>query len=764
MTQPIVEKVELISEIQKHITRAMKANYRTLIYLANSCIGRGLIKAALKPILDEREDACVLMVYRERGDDTASRILKELEKIDLSEKKYDDVEELLGTTWDALIMDVNHQMRPNDLGMLVELVRGGGPIIMIGPSIKSLQNWVTDFHLKCVTPPFELRELRKRFEKRMLSKTLGRAGTAYIDLEDRAVFGEIPPPPPSKKVTEPFGAVFPREIYEICLTNDQVSALKAAEELLPKRRWALIIKANRGRGKSAALGLIAAGLMTSRRRRFRDILLTSPEPENVQTVFEFACRGLDRIGISYDLRERNGILIELRSKSVRMFYQRPLPALNVKANIALVDEAAGIPVPILLGFKKRFWRAIYSSTIHGYEGAGRGFIVRFLGRLRKDFRQDFVEIQMSEPIRYSSGDPVESWLYDVLLLDSEPAALEADELRLKPEDCEYLALDRDKLFTSDETILRQLIGLYVLTHYRNRPNDVALLANAPHHMIRALISPSRKVLAALHLCFEGGLDDALLRKIETLPKGHMIPSVISRYYPHLKGFGKLRGIRVVRIAVHPALWNRGFGSYILEKLSEEVSRSKFDWIGAGFGASPQLLRFWFKNGFYPLAIGPLRNKVSGEFSVIVAKPLSSKAESFLKELGREFRLRLINGLPDPYFNIDLETAWLLLSETPGSYKAKPHFRGSQKMRLGSYLMDYVNYEGASDSIRCLVEAHFLTTVNKRIKLSEKAEKLLIAKTLQGRQWDQISKILKDKPENLISLMKETVVKLADYYL
>ncbi|MCD6313055.1 MAG: tRNA(Met) cytidine acetyltransferase, partial [Thaumarchaeota archaeon] len=337
-------------------------------------------------------------------------------------------------------------------------------------------------------------------------------------------------------------------------------------------------------------------------------------------------------------------------------------------------------------------------------------------------------------------------------------------LRLRPEDCEYVALDRDKLFASEEDILKQLIGLYVLTHYRNRPNDVALLANAPHHMIRTLISPSNKVLAALHLCFEGDLTDELLEEIETLPKGHMIPSVISRYYPHLKSFGRLKGLRVVRIAVHPALWRRGFGSYILRKLFEEASRRKFDWIGTGFGASPPLLRFWFKNGFHPLAIGPLRNKVSGEFSVIMVKPLSPKAERFTEEISREFRLRLINGLSDSYFNIDLETAWLLLSQTYGSYKARPYFRGSQRMRLSSYLREYVNYEGASDSIKCLIEAHFLTTADKRLKLDEKAEKLLIAKTLQGRQWDQVAKLLKDKPENLIGLMRETVVKLADHYL
>ena len=160
----------------------------------------------------------------------------------------------------------------------------------------------------------------------------------------------------------------------------------------------------------------------------------------------------------------------------------------------------------------------------------------------------------------------------------------------------------------------------------------------------------------------------------------------------------------------------------------------------------------------------MRNKVSGEFSVIMVKPLSLKAERLTEEISREFRLRLIGGLLDPYFDMDLETAWLLLSKTYGSYKARPYFRGSQRMRLSSYLREYVNYEGASDSIKCLVEAHFLTTKDKRLELDEKAEKLLIAKTLQGRRWDQVARLLKDKPEDLISLMRETVMRLADRYM
>jgi len=757
---------EMASSIRDFVEPMLRQEYRLLLYVTTPSIGRGAIRNSLKLLLERRQDASILLAYRERDDEATRRILEELDGLNLHEVKYDDSEKLLGTTWDAVVMDINSQMRPNDLGLLIELVRGGGLVILVGPRRYELDDWITEFHQKSVTPPFDLSGLTRRFERRMFAKTVGRMGVIYVDLENELIVGDPPPEPPPRRITEQFGEIFPRQLYEACWTNEQIMVLRSVEGLIGKRRWAIVVKANRGRGKSAALGLVAAALITTRRarKRIRDILVTAPEPENVQTLFEFAARGLERLGVDFEVVERGGLATEIRTRLVKAFYRRPLPALNAKAGIALVDEAAGIPVPILIGLKKRFWRAIYSSTIHGYEGAGRGFLVRFLGRLRREFEMDLVELEMREPIRYASGDPVESWLYDVLLLDSEPAQLDDDELKLSPGECEFSELDRDYLFEEGEGVLRQLVGLFVLTHYRNRPNDIALLANAPHHSIWAIISPSRKVLTALHLCLEGGLTDDLLRGIESLPKGHMIPAVISRYYPHLKKFGKLRGVRVVRIAVHPSLWGRGFGSHALQKLCEEFSRKRYDWIGAGFGASPELLRFWFKNGFHPVAVGPMRNKVSGEFSVMVVRPLTREAEKLLEEVGREFRLRFINALSDPYFNMDVESAWLLLSRAPGGYRAKPDFRGSQRMRLESYLNHYVTYEGASDSIKCLVEAHFLTSSEKRMSLDEKIEKLLITKVLQGRSWDQVAKLLKEKPENLVGLMREAVARLASYYL
>ena len=62
--------------------------------------------------------------------------------------------------------------------------------------------------------------------------------------------------------------------------------------------------AARGRGKSAALGLaIAAALVHG----YSNIFVTSPNPENLKTLFEFIFKGMDALGyeehLDYDIAQ-----------------------------------------------------------------------------------------------------------------------------------------------------------------------------------------------------------------------------------------------------------------------------------------------------------------------------------------------------------------------------------------------------------------------------------------------------------------------------
>lgn len=93
-------------------------------------------------------------------------------------------------------------------------------------------------------------------------------------------------------------------LLEKCKTSDQAGAVlkfleAAAEKTL---RNTVALTAARGRGKSAAMGLAISGAIAF---GFSNIFVTAPSPENLKTLFEFLCKGLEALDYNehtdYDL-------------------------------------------------------------------------------------------------------------------------------------------------------------------------------------------------------------------------------------------------------------------------------------------------------------------------------------------------------------------------------------------------------------------------------------------------------------------------------
>ncbi len=657
---------------------------------------------------------------------------------------YKDSEEILGATYDGLILDLKEQLRPNDLGRLIELVAGGGIIVALTPRLDEWRQTITRFHRKLIVPPYEEKDLNHRFIRRLL-KTLNRHPGIWVFEDGKLVHGEPVTPPLGlpEKTEPPENSRFPPQLYRLTLTSDQVEALYGFEHLIPPpkggSRRVLVLTANRGRGKSAALGLGATGLLYTlggRDRKAR-IEVTAPNFSSVRVVLEFAAKGLKALGFEPEPVKVKGETVALTCKLGVIDSVSPYRVLRRDADVVLVDEAAGIPVPLLFRILKAFRKAVYSSTIHGYEGAGRGFGLRFMEALERSREVNLKRVELTTPIRYGAGDPVEAWLYDALLLDAEPSPLTHDELLgLSPEDCQYITPDLDRWFLEDDEPLRRFIGIYVLAHYRNRPDDLAILGDAPHHMARALITAKGKIVAALHLAQEGSMPRELIEEVASggNPPGNIIPSCIAKNYVPFRHFARLKGIRVVRIAVHPELRGRKLGSKALAEVEKEAEALGFDWVGSGFGASEELLRFWIRNGFIPLYMSPARNLVSGEFSVLVVKPISPRAAKLVQTINFEFRLRLLESLHDTYFTLEPRIAQLLLRGISEPYRAPLNLTKTQMCLLAAYAAGKITYEMASAAVRGLLKTHFLSSGEKRCRLPANLEAALIAKCFQGRSW------------------------------
>ncbi len=768
------DKMKVKELLEKMMHEALESLHRRLVVVSgeesNEVISFLILKhRELKMLTNGDEYNLIYVDHHEDGGEPFNILVEKLVNSGFPSENimhytYEESNKLLGTTNDFLIMDMSRGARPNDIGRLVETVRGGGLIVLHNLDLKVDKPWETSIHKSFIYPPYTREDLNSRFEKYFVKKIMEAPGIWILD-GWKIIKGELLHPPKTfrEKPKIPEKTRIPKRLYKLALTEEQAKALQIIEETMRgEGKNVLLITSNRGRGKSALLGLSAAMLLHS---GIRKIIITAPSGEENQVIFGMIERGLNALRKKF-VKEQRGGALRIKCKHGIVEFSLPQKALRGEAEVLMVDEAAGMPVPLLFTFTERFSKVIFASTIHGYEGAGRGFSLRFLKALQENKSINLYRFELKEPIRYAPKDPVEEWLYSALLLDAEPVDIDiVTASKIKTEECKYEKPDLDYWFERDEKKLREFIGIYVLAHYRNRPDDLIILGDAPHHSARVITAKSGEIIGALHIAEEGKMPDDLINLVLSgnPPSGNLIPSCIVKYYPPYKEFAYLRGLRVVRIAVHPELIDRGIGSLALNNLCREAAEEGFDWVGAGFGADKLLLNFWLKNGFIPVHISPMRNIVSGEYSVVVIKPLSVKAEEFIRKIYMEFKIRFLNSLSDTYFNLEPDVAAQLLSVNRWDHLEKINLSPSQRERLLSYIQENLAYEGTCDAVKQLLLTHFLSSGKYRTSLAPKAEIELIARCLQCRSWDRVAKTVGVHSSDLKSEMRVHVRKLLEHY-
>ncbi|MEM0021108.1 MAG: tRNA(Met) cytidine acetyltransferase TmcA [Fervidicoccaceae archaeon] len=786
---------KLSGKIRRNTKRYLESRHRRLIVLSGGDPGKQGFYAAyiihqysleLRKLTGRK--ARVLYIYHDELEE--SRIRKEVFRQFLKMRKkgkesgeerridiYEKSDKYLGTTFDALVLDLSDDLRPNDVGRLVETVRGGGIVIFIAPDLNSWGNKLTIFKQRLLVPGYS--EPRHVFISWFIRTLMKAEGTYIYDLgSDRIVKNakvKLERPQKEQNIEEsiPEKTKFPRKLYELALTTDQVMAAVTLETLIdkPRKGWkkVVLITADRGRGKSCALGIGLIGIAESM-KEFKHkvrIIVTSPEPQNVQSLFLLAKKAAEALGYKVNAVQRGGNIIELQGPFFSIEYWSPLSVPKIKGDIVAVDEASGIHVPLLMNILKSHDRIAFSATLHGYEGGGRGFSVRFLGELKNMKNIEISSCELKTPIRYGEEDPVEKWLYRTLLLDAEPDELDENDIQdIERGDLEYVSIRPEELFTEEkEKLLRSIFGIYVLAHYRNQPDDLAMLADAPHHLIRAVMTKnSRKVLCSLQLAVEGGLDE---QTVDTLLRGNKIPGNIipDRVLKHIRiwEMGFLRGIRIVRIATHPRVQSKGIGSFALKKLVEEATAMGMDWVGSGFGVNNKLLSFWIKNGFTPIHMSPDRNPISGEYTVIVLKGLSSVAKEIV-ELGRLYMKRkLVKSLRDVYKDLESDVAISIIRSTNKVKSQPPKMSEMDIDRLWIYVYGPMTYEAVSDIMWELARFYFESDMGEIIRLGEREEIILLQKVLQGRSWEEISRSLHLRDIDVMQYLKDAARELLKGY-
>ncbi|KAJ7194724.1 GNAT acetyltransferase 2-domain-containing protein [Mycena pura] len=562
-------------------------------------------------------------------------------------------------------------------------------------------------------------------------------------------------------------------------TLDQAQALLTFIEAISEKTLSstVTLTAARGRGKSAALGLAIAAALA---HGYSNIFVTSPSPENLKTVFEFIFKGMDALGyeehLDYDIMQSvptegggKAAIVRVdvfKAHRQTIQYIQPQDAHVLgQAELVVIDEAAAIPLPLVRNLIGPYL-VFLASTINGYEGTGRSLSLKLIKQLRESTRPSLSkapagtaaskdeatsapskkhpkpapktralrEIKLTTPIRYRAGDKIEKWLYNVLCLNATTTS-SSHRGTPHPSTCSLFYVNRDTLFSyhpASEVFLQRMMALYVASHYKNQPNDLQMLSDAPAHHLFVLLPPIKddeehlpEPLVVLQVALEGGLRketvlDAAGRGQQA--SGDMIPWVVSTQFLE-SGFAALKGGRVVRIACDPDYAAMGYGSRALEALNAFYSGEYYnfdeaetaaptypglgdfdpstsnlqtetptvrpvshmppllqrlsdrkpeilDYLGVSYGLTGQLLRFWKRAGYVPLYLRQTPSELTGEHSCVMVRGLNSTASSqeWLGEFAKDFRRRFLSLLSYKFREFGSVTALSILEAVNAGLK------------------------------------------------------------------------------------------------
>ncbi|KAL7588322.1 RNA cytidine acetyltransferase 1 [Lactuca sativa] len=655
-----------------------------------------------------------------------------LETAGITYCQYKDSERILGNTFGMCILQDFEALTPNLLARTIETVEGGGLVILLLRSLSSLTSLYTmvmDVHERFRTESHSL--ATGRFNERFLLSLASCQSCIVMDDELNILpisshmksVTEVPVEEDSeglseaerdlKDLKEQLKDDFPvGPLIKSCCTLDQGKAvITFLDAILDKTlRSTVALLAGRGRGKSAALGLAIAGAVAA---GYSNIFVTAPSPENLKTLFEFVSTGFRLLEykehLDYDIVKSSNPEFKKATIRINIYKQHRQTIQYIQPHehgklsqveLLVVDEAAAIPLPLVKSLLGPYL-VFLSSTVNGYEGTGRSLSLKLLQQLEEQSRTSskskeavpsgrlFKKIDLSEAIRYANGDPIESWLNNLLCLDIANSIPSINRLP-PPSECDLYYVNRDTLFSyhkDSELFLQRMMALYVASHYKNSPNDLQLLADAPAHHLFVLLGPVNEsrnqlpdILCVIQVCLEGKISQAsAMRSLSAghQPSGDQIPWKFCEQFQD-KEFPTLSGARIVRIATHPNAMKLGYGSAAIELLSryfegqftsiseeeddvqnkpesshlriteaaEKVSlleenikpRSdlppllvhlrerkpeKLHYLGVSFGLTLDLFRFWRKHKFAPFYICEVPNAVTGEHTCMVLKLLAN---------------------------------------------------------------------------------------------------------------------------------------------
>ena len=385
----------------------------------------------------------------------------------------------------------------------------------------------------------------------------------------------------------------PRTDWHPATGAPQPEQQQILQQLLTMPSGVAAVTAARGRGKSALAGQLISRIAGS-------AIVTAPAKAATDVLAQFA------------------------GEKFRFIAPDALLASDEQADWLVVDEAAAIPAPLLHQLVSRFPRTLLTTTVQGYEGTGRGFLLKFCARFPHLHR-----FELQQPIRWPQGCPLEKMVSEALVFDDE-------NFTHTPQGNIVISAFEQTLWRSEPETPLKVYQLLSGAHYRTSPLDLRRMMDAQgQHFLQA--AGENEIAGALWLVDEGGLSQELSQAVWAgfrRPRGNLVAQSLVAHGSNPLA-ATLRGRRVSRIAVHPARQREGTGQQLIAGALQYTH--DLDYLSVSFGYTGELWRFWQRCGFVLVRMGNHREASSGCYTAMALLPMSDAGKQLAER--EHYRLR-----------------------------------------------------------------------------------------------------------------------------
>ena len=626
------------------------------------------------------------------------------------------VHQVLGQTYDVVVFNGRSGFDVDALGAVSGTIRGGGQLCLLMPSFAHWSTYADPVRTRFTAFGYSETDIKPRWFSHLQRSIAESTGVLMLD-QTGAVRGRLP-----RLQREPETDT---ELNDAdCVTSDQVDAVEAViRAATGQRRKPAILISDRGRGKSAALGIAAARLLRQGRGR---IVVTGPQRETVTTLLDHAARLLPEA-------RRSKNRLRWCNSSIEFLAPDRISDRTADDTMVMIDEAAAIPLPLLTAVVKNSSRLALATTVHGYEGTGRGFELRFGPLLSSQMRGER-RVTLITPVRWAAGDPLERFIFRALMLDAG-ATTSADRPIDPTRGFHAERLDRHAL-VQNRNRLDQLFGLLVASHYRTRPSDLRYLLDAPGVSVYGVCCQSAIVGAAL-VVREGGLAADLARDVirgRRRPRGHLLPVSIGTHLG-IETAPQLTYQRIVRIAVRPELRRQGLGSRLINCIAKDAHQTGHDCLGVSFAADLELVDFWSKAAMQPIRLGVTQGKSSGANALLMLTGLTTAGEYLTRRAAHLFSRRLPDQLADPLRKADPSLVLCLLNKGLQAKSPDP----DELLTASAFA---AGQRGYAECVAELVTVSYHLLTDQLAGPQDKTGALcLVLKVLQKRSWADCAAVL-----------------------